>query len=185
MRTAGTVMVCVFVVSLSSCMTYTKADRGVHDLGRYRIDTPIEWNKRRGRPSVWTVHGEALDYLLHFNGIESGKKLYPRMPNEVGRPFVATMRATEVVDLFVESLAVMGDARAVRLAKLQPTPFGSWRGFSFEIEFESLGGLPMLGKGTGAIIDDELHLLFYAGAREHYYDRHLADAEAIFASIRR
>ena len=43
----------------------------------------------------------------------------------------------------------------------------------------------MRGTGTGAIIDDELHLLFYAGAREHYFDRHLADVQAIFASITR
>lgn len=43
----------------------------------------------------------------------------------------------------------------------------------------------MRGTGSGGIIDDELHLLFYAGAREHYFERHLADVRAIFASIAR
>jgi len=39
--------------------------------------------------------------------------------------------------------------------------------------------------GWRAIIADELHLLFYAGAREHYFDRHRADVQAILASIAR
>ncbi|MDE0038063.1 MAG: hypothetical protein OXU77_10985 [Gammaproteobacteria bacterium] len=184
MRLTGTVALCVFVAAGSGCAAYTRVDRGVHDLGSYTIETPIEWNKRSGKPTVWTVHGVGLDYLLHFNAVKSGKKMFPRTPREMGRPFVATMRETEVVDLFVENLAMRG-TQAVRLLQLQPASFGPWRGFSFDLEFESVGGLPMRGTGTGAIIADELHLLFYAGAREHYFDRHRADVQAILASIAR
>jgi len=184
MRLAGTVALCLFVATGSGCAAYSRVERGAHDLGSYTIRTPIEWNKRSGRPSVWTVHGVGLDYLLHFNAVKTGKKMFPRTPREIGRPFVATMRATEVVDLFVENLALRG-ATAVRLLQLQPASFGPWRGFGFDLEFESVRGLPMRGTGTGAIIDDELHLLFYAGAREHYFERHLADVRAIFASIAR
>ena len=184
MRLAGSVALCVLVAAGSGCAAYSRVDRGVHDLGSYTIKTPIEWNKRSGRPRVWTVHGVSLDYLLHLNAVKTGQKMFPRMPREIGRPFVATMRATEVVDLFVEDLASRG-GKAVRLLQLQPASFGPWRGFRFDLEFESVRGLPMRGMGTGAIIADELHLLFYAGAREHYFDRHLADVQAIFASIAR
>lgn len=177
------VALCVLVAVASGCTTFSSLDRGVHDLGVYTIQTPIDWNKRGGRPSVWTVHGEGLDYLLHFNGVTNGTKIFARMRRDIGRPFVSSMRPTEVVDLFIEGVSIMRGTKAVRLAQLRPASFGIWSGFAFELEFESLGGLPMRGIGTGAIVEDELHLFFYAGAREHYFDRHLSDVKEIFASI--
>ncbi|MCY4056558.1 MAG: hypothetical protein OXG44_01020, partial [Gammaproteobacteria bacterium] len=79
MRLAGSVALCVLVAAGSGCAAYSRVDRGVHDLGSYTIKTPIEWNKRSGRPRVWTVHGVSLDYLLHLNAVKTGQKMFPRM----------------------------------------------------------------------------------------------------------
>ena len=163
--------------------SYTMVGEGEHDLGRYTITTPVEWNESLARPTMWTVHGRGLEYLLHINGVAQGQRIFLERRQNTGRRFVATWRASEVVDAFMESLAIAHGANAGRLVRLVPASFGPWNGFDFDVEFEAAMGLPMKGSGRGAIIDDELHLFFYAGAREYYFDKHLPAFEAIIASI--
>ncbi|MDE0660570.1 MAG: hypothetical protein F4029_18105 [Gammaproteobacteria bacterium] len=163
--------------------SYRTIEPGTHDLGRYAITTPVAWSEWLARPTVWTVHGEGLEYVLHLNGVADGQKMFMELGRrETGHRFLASWRASEVVDAF---LAGMSRRRmnAGRVVKLAPASFGPWQGFGFEVEFESPMGMPMRGTGRAAIIDDELHLFFYAGAREHYYEKHLPAFEAILASI--
>lgn len=172
----------LLTVSVGCTYSYTKIGHGEHDLGRYTITTPVEWNEWLARPTVWTVHGQGLEYLLHVNGVAEGQRIFLEMRENTSRRFMAKWRASEVVDAFMESLSMRG-ANSWRVVRLEPAPFGPWDGFGFVAEFESAFGIPMKGSGRGAIIDGELHLFFYAGAREHYFHKHLYAFEAIVASI--
>ena len=172
---------------LAGCQTptppYTLVESGVHRASAYSFATPINWSQRSSSaPVVWTVDGEGLEFMLHFDGIESGTKIFKGMPED-GQPFSADMRASDIADLFIESFGQARGAGAVRLLSLRPTEFGPWSGFAFELEFESVGGLPMRALATGAVVDERLYLIVYAGARDYYFDKYLPHVEEIVNSI--
>ena len=141
------------------------------------------WSSASGNPVVWTVDGMGLEYLMHFDGVKSGSKIFNGIPDDVGQPFSADMRASEVADLFVESFALALGAKVVRLLQLRPADFGAWPGFTFELDFESAEDLAMRAVATGAIVDGRLYLFVYAGARDYYFDKYFPQVEEIFGSI--
>ena len=172
------------VLALTGCAPYTLVKAGVHHTDAYSLSTPIEWNQPSGqRPTLWTVDGPGLEYLLHFRGVEDGAKIFDGLPDDLGQPFSADMRASEVADLFVESFALAWGATAVRLVRLRPAQFGSWSGFGFDLEFESAIGLSMKAVATGAVIDESLYLIVYAGARDYYFDKYLPYVQQIVESV--
>ena len=171
------------LLALSGCAAYTLANAGTHRTDAYIFATPIDWNQRSGRPPLWTVDGESLEFLLHIEGIRDGKKIFERMPDDLGRPFSTDMRPSELVDLFVESFGLVSGARAVRLLSLRPSDFGPWRGFAFDLEFESARGLAMRAVANGALIEERLYLIVYAGARNYYFDKYLPYVEEMVESI--
>ena len=172
------------LLALSGCAAqYTRAEAGVHRTDAYRFSTPIDWSQRSGRPVVWTVDGESLEFLFHFEGIRNGATIFDKMPEDLAQPFSSDMRPSEVIDIFVESFGTATGARAVRMLSLNPSEFGPWRGFSFDFEFESIAGLAMRAVGHGAIIDRRLYLFVYAGARAYYFEKYLPHVEKMIESI--
>ena len=119
----------------------------------------------------------------HFEGVRNNTKVFESMPDDLGQPFSADMRPSEVVDLFVESFGLAWGARAVKLLALRPSEFGPWRGFAFELEFESASGLAMRAVANGALIEDRLYLIVYAGALNYYFDKYLPYFEEMVESI--
>lgn len=183
MRRSALLLAGALLAPVGCTYSYTPIDSGEHDLGRYTITTPIEWSEWLARPTLWTVHGSMLEYLLHVNGVADGQKIFLELRGNNSRRFLAKWRASEIVEAFMESHAAVHGAHPGRVIRLEPTSFGTWDGFGFEVEFESAVGVPMKGTGRGAIIDEELHLFFYAGASEYYFDENLPAFEAIVASI--
>ena len=171
------------VLTLSGCAVYALAGAGAHRTDTYSFATPIDWSERSGQPVVWTVGGESLEFLLHFEGVRNNTKVFESMPDDLGQPFSADMRPSEVVDLFVESFGLAWGARAVKLLALRPSEFGPWRGFAFELEFESASGLAMRAVANGALIEDRLYLIVYAGALNYYFDKYLPYFEEMVESI--
>ena len=171
--------------SISGCATYTLVHSGTERTDIYEFSTPIEWNKRTANPSVWTLDGELLEFLVHVDGINDGHKIFTEMPSDAGRPFVSTMRPTEIVDLFVESFGPLWGARAIELQTISPSPFGEWQGFKFEFKFESSNGLRMRAMGHGAIIQERLYIIFFAGAADYYFEKYLPHVEQMILSVER
>lgn len=153
---------------------------GVHDMGVYTVDTPIEWTREEREPETWTVDGLET---LRFREIESDQGIFRRTGNRPIKPFKEGMRPTEIATLYVESLAVARGLRVFQWSNLAPVDFGSWNGFSFDFEYETPQGLSMLGMAIGAVIDGKLHLIVYAAPRDYYFDKYREDVRDIFESI--
>lgn len=176
--------VLVSVLLLSGCALYTEVTGGLYRAGSYSLDTQIDWSKRGKKPSVWTVDGEDLEFMLHFEGVGDGKKLFARLPDEQADVFEAGMGPADVTSAFIASFELAHGARAIKTTKIAPALFGPWSGFRFEFVFESPIGVPMRAISIGAIANDELHLLVYAGAQSYYFEKYEHYVEQMFNSIR-
>ena len=168
---------------LSGCALYTKMSSGLHNTSSYSLNTQIDWSKRGRRPAVWTVDGEGLEFMLHFEGVRDGKKLFARLADEYADVFEAGMDPTEVTSAFIASFELAHGARALKTTKIAPASFGVWPGFRFEFVFESSDGIPMRAISIGAIAENELHLLVYAGAQSYYFSKYEGHVERMFDSI--
>jgi hypothetical protein len=102
------------------------------------------------------------------------------------------MTANEVLEFVVDSMmapyqrALIGPSMlgtGVQTFHLRPFKFGSQPGFRFELTFLSEEGLEYDGFVVGAIKDEKLYLICYAGTREYYYPKYKDAAEQIIASI--
>lgn len=177
--------IAMFVVCglLSACAPYTKVDRGFHRAGSYSIETQIDWSKRGRKPAVWTVDGEGLEFMLHFEGVRDGKKLFGYLRDEQADIFEADMDPTQITSAFIASFELAYGARAFKTTKIAPALFGAWPGFRFEFVFESSVGVPMRAISIGAVANDKLHLLVYAGAQSYYFEKYEDHVERIFDSI--
>lgn len=185
------IFIAVLAIGLSGCFSYhALVPAGTHDMGPYVIDTPISWSRGvswpsfpSGGPERWTVDGDRLESLFHFNDVEPGSKLFSRSDNKMVGSFRANMRSTEIVTFFMESFRLERGARALRLTGMAPAHFGSWEGFSFDFAYEAPDGLPMLGMGTGAVIDDKLQLIVYVGTRDHHFEKYKDNVRHIIESV--
>lgn len=173
----------VSLALLSGCAMYTQVTSGLHQAGPYSLETKIDWSKRRGKPSVWTVDGEGLEFMLHFEGVSDGQKLFTGLPDEQADLFDESMSPSDVISAFIASFELAHGARAIETTKIAPAPFGPWPGFRFEFAFESSIGVPMRAISIGTIANNELYLLVYAGARDYYFDKYDHHVEDMFNSI--
>ena len=168
---------------LAGCAPYTLVNSGMHRTDAYALETQIDWSKRRGKPTVWTVDGEGLEFMLHFEGVGDGEKLFPKLSDEHAEVFSAGMNPTDVMSAFSASFELAHGARAIQTTRIAPATFGAWPGFRFDFVFESPMGVPMRATSIGAIANDELHLIVYAGASAHYFDKYKNYVEDMFGSI--
>ena len=169
---------------LGGCAPYTMVNSGLHRAGPYTLETKIDWSKRKGKPAVWTVDGEGLEFLLHFEGVGNGEKLFRNLPDEHAEVFSTGMNPTDLMSTFGASFELAYGVRAVETTRIAPASFGPWPGFRLDFVFESSIGVPMRATSIGAIVNGELHLLVYAGATAHYFDKYQQHVEDMFGSIR-
>jgi hypothetical protein len=74
-------------------------------------------------------------------------------------------------------------AAMVESNNLRPAAFGRLPGFRFDLSFLSPEGLERDGIVVGTINEDELYLILYLGAREHYFPKYRIHVEELIASI--
>lgn len=172
------------IVLLAGCAAYTEVTPKRLKLGNaYSVHSQIAWSRSQdGKIETWTVDGPFLEELEFATGLVDGDPLYRIRGREDLPVYRKTMSESEIMEFVVDSLVAAG-AHSVEAANLRPAPFGSWPGFRFELSFQFGSGLDGLGTVLGARKDDAVHLILYTGARLHYFDKHKATVEAIFASI--
>jgi hypothetical protein len=172
------------IVNLAACTTYGSVGVERRTIaGLYSVAPQIEWNRYSdGDLEVWTVDGPLLNALQFTSAIEDGARLY-RIENREEVPrFRSTMSESEVMEFVVDSFAAAG-AQTVEAKGLAPAQFGSRPGFRFGLSYQSGDGLDKLGTAIGMLTDGKLYLILYTGATQHYYPKHKATVEALFASI--
>lgn len=151
-------------------------------------DTP--WNRFDDDPksklATWTQEGLALDQLQFYVGIADGEPIAPVPSDPKAKqlpPFRAAMTPTEVVDLLQTHWTQSGSN--FELERLEARPFAGQPGFRFQYAYIRNGDeLRMRGVAFGAVIGRELFLIDYMAPRLGFFDRHLAEVEALAASAR-
>jgi hypothetical protein len=156
----------------------------------YTVQPQIRWASVPARPGMdlWTVDGSALDALTFVKGLADGEVLVRGAiregPPEERRPrFRAQMTPSDVVELVVDSYALLGNQK-IEAVNLRPAKFGAADGFRFELTWVSPGGLEIQALVAGAVVKGRLHLIIYAGTRAHYFPKYRDDAERVIASVR-
>lgn len=204
----------IFTLSLFFLVTgcaayYTLVNPERHSIGSlYTVETQIAWSKAtEGHIESWTVDGPILQAVRFVNGLNDGDPLLKIKSKyaQVSPRFRAHMTPSDVLEFFVASVKFIGgghelyyiaigravglrtfgiNADTVEAFNLRPTNFGTIPGFRFDLRFLSKAGLEREGMVVGAILNKQLYLIVYTGAREYYYPKYKEEVEYIVSSIK-
>lgn len=151
----------------------------------YSVDPQIAWSGTTlAEDEMWTIDGPTLQVLYFINATEDGETPFfgEGRGGDKGPKFRKDMTFLEIKDLILDGLALTG-SQQLNIRNLRPSRFGGHDGFRFEVNFVTKEGLDMLGMVAGAVIEEELYLIVYAGAREHYFAKYRGYVEKIIGSI--
>ena len=169
---------------LGGCAAYSLVDAKQQTIGgTYTVEPGIQWSKiTDDKIEVWTVDGASLEAIRFYSGMEAGDRLFT-VSKDVKLPtYDPAMKASEVMEFVVDSIA-RGGAGNVEGTALRPTQFGTVPGFRFDLSYTSSDGLWVDGLAIGATIDGKLHLIVYAGARQHYFPKYRDEVERMIGTI--
>ena len=136
---------------------------------------------------VWTMDGPALDKLCFVAGLEPNTSIHADRPGMAPEPrFRADMTASEVMELFEAAYSrPVSTPVLFKTGALRPAKFAGLDGFRFEFSFvDQADEVERKGIATGAIHEGRLYLVFYHGARIHYFAKNLPEVEAIIRSAK-
>ena len=187
----------VAALLISACSHYSLVEPKPRSIDKQlgTVDPQISWSRiARGKIEVWTVDGPTLQAVRFYKGLQDGETLLPLRGDDSQLPvYHLDMRATEVMEFFVDSLIAaerLGwrepNLTSGRIAaeNLRPYDFSGRRGFRFEIRFTASNGLEYDGFVVGSRIEDKLYLISYSGTRQYYYPKYKQAAEKLIASLR-
>ncbi|MFQ6016674.1 MAG: hypothetical protein ACE5KF_00610 [Kiloniellaceae bacterium] len=174
----------VLLAALAACTQYSLVEVKRQTIGGvYSVEPQIAWSKTtEGKVELWTVDGPWLEALRFYKGLGDGDTLDKAPGRKKSPTYRAGMKASEVMEFVVDSLARSG-ASNVQARNLRPTRFGTVPGFRFDLIFLSPEGLEIDGTVAGAVVAEKLHMIMYTGARAHYYPKYKDDVERIIDSI--
>ena len=136
---------------------------------------------------VWTMDGPALNKLCFVAGLSDNSSIHADRPGSPPEPrFRANMTPTEVMELFEAAYSrPTGSPVIFGTSNLQPAKFAGHKGFRFDFNFvDQADEVERKGFATGTIHKGRLYLVFYHGARIHYFAKNLPEVERIVASAR-
>ena len=143
----------------------------------------MDWSQlKRESVTYWTADGLMLDEIVFLESIQDGKTFFG---DEKSNPFKSNMSEIEIAELFIESLKINGQWSNGKYKELKLQKFGSFDGFNFGISLVNKDGLAYKGLASGAIIEKELHIIFFLATEFHYYDKFKNNFLAIVSSIQK
>ncbi len=149
-------------------------------------NAPVHQRQYARKDSVaWTKDGLLLDRLVFIPAVADGEPLLTTREKTAAMPvFRADMLPNELEEL-VESTIVkfFGEGQAVvSTDNLRPYRFGENRGVLFDLSATVTESPEYKGLVGAFVADERLYVLYFLGATPHYYDKHIAEAEAIIKS---
>ena len=178
---------------LAGCVTgYTLVEPGPHSIDKLTVNADSGWNLVPGTAAGdrknaqrWTRDGLLLDRMVFIPAVPDGEPLRKAGAKDAALPvFHKDMLPNEIEELLESTIVkYFGEGQAaVSTSNLRPHRFGDIRGVMFDIS-AVVTESPMYKGVVGTFIaSDELYIMWYIGADPYYYDKHLADAEAIIKS---
>jgi hypothetical protein len=164
-----------------------------HQIGKTALTvTPSKSWARLGRPGhfhriaeVWTIDGEPLNTITFFAGLKDDERLF-RQPSrsEVQLPkFRSTMAPQELAEFVESSFRILTGSSAFRVTDLKPATVAGAQGFQMDVDYIGQDDeLKRKGRIAGAVHDGKLYLIVYQAAAMSFFDRYLAEADAIIKS---
>jgi hypothetical protein len=139
------------------------------------------------KATVWTMDGINLDKLHFVAGLRDDEPINGDRPGRAPEPrFHSSMSATDVMELFASSVARQGGSRAmVKTWGLRPEKFAGTSGFRFDFTLvDQADEVERRGLAVGAVHEGRLFLIFYHGAKIHYFAKNVDEVEAVIRSAR-
>lgn len=153
------------------------------------VQPAVGWNRWSKKPvkqsELWSFDGPLLNQLQFFGGLPSGQPL-ARERNKKREPlpkFAPSMKATDIAEVFEQTIRVTQGTPDFTIERIEPAPFAGEKGFRFAYHFTA-GELVRKGEARGAIIGGKLFMIVYSAPALHYFDAHLAEAQALMDSAR-
>jgi hypothetical protein len=182
------------LISLTACVTgFSLVTPGVVAVQDLTVQAGSGWNSAptfatqyaRKESVSWTKDGLLLDRLVIIPGVPDGEPLLITREKTAAMPvFRSDMLPNEIEEL-IESTIVkfFGEGRAVvNTENLRPHRFGDNRGVLFDLTATVTESPEYKGLVGAFIADEKLYVVYFLGATPHYYDKHIASAEAVIKS---
>jgi hypothetical protein len=135
----------------------------------------------------WTMDGHRLNLLCFIAGLEDNTSIHRTKIGKTPEPvFRSNMSPTEVMELFEAAMSRSAGTPVIfRTSGLRPERFAGVPGFRFDFSFvDQADEVERKGTAVGAIHKGKLYLVFYHGARIHFFGKNLPEVEAIVRSAK-
>lgn len=163
-------------------------------IGTLEVTPPTTWSQVMrtsltggSHVVVWTKDGQALDKLCFIAGLSDNQSIHADRSGKPPEPrFHKWMTPTEVMELFEAAYArPEGSPVLFNVASLRPERFAGRDGFRFDFSFiDQADEVERKGIAVGTVHDGRLYLIFYHGARIHFFRKNLPEVEAIIRSAK-
>jgi len=182
-------------ILMAGCTSITQVRHGERTVidGELAVEPTQDWSHVSSfslygaKVVVWTMDGPELDKLCFVTGLSDNASIHADRPGEAPEPrFRANMSPSEVMELFEAAYSRPNATPVIfKTSNLRPAKFAGLDGFRFDFNFvDQVDEVERKGFATGAIHKGKLYLVFYHGARIHYFGKNLAEVEAIIRSAR-
>jgi len=189
------ILLLVLAAALGACTTVSEVRPGeaVVFNGTLAVSPPQAWSRISkfsvygAQLVVWTKDGGELDKLCFVAGLEDNQSIHADRPGQPPEPrFRSNMTANEVMELFEAAYSrPAGSPVIFNAGGLRPAKFGGLDGFRFDFSFvDQADEVERKGIATGAIHKGKLYLVFYHGARIHYFAKNLPEVETIIRTAK-
>jgi hypothetical protein len=146
------------------------------------------WSVRPGKKAeLWSYDGPVLNQIEFIGGVGNGEPL-AKERNKKDKPlpkFNAKMLPTDIAQIYEQTQRIVTQSPDFTVDSMEPVTFAGHPGVKFTFRFTKPDEeLTRKGEARGAIIGGKLYLISYTAAALHYYDAHLAKAQAIMDSAK-
>jgi len=178
------------LISACATMSYQSVLPGVNSLGALQVNADTGWNlapahatpRTTADSQTWTKDGLLLDRLILIPAVKDGESLFVSDdPAAALPPFRANMLPNEIEEMTESTIVKLfgeGEA-AVSTEKLRPWGFAEHRGVMFDISVTVTESPDYRGMVGAFIVEEKLYMIVFLAATPHYYDKHVANAEAL------
>lgn len=155
-----------------------------------RVTPSGVWNRWTKRPvkqsETWTRDGTNLNELYFVSGLPDGKTLY-KDTNKKNRPLPKLSKAldlTEIPEFYESSTRLVLGTSVFEMTSVEPARMGEHDAVKFTFEYSTQNSpLKRRGVAMGTMIEGELHLISYLAPSTYFFERDLAEVEALMASV--
>lgn len=146
------------------------------------------WSFRPGKKAeLWSYDGPVLNQIEFIGGIAAGEPLATER-NKKDKPlpkFNPNMLPTDIAQVYEQTQRIVTQSPDFTVDSMEPVTFAGHPGVKFTFHFtKPEEEITRKGEARGAIIGGKLYLISYMAPALHYFDAHLAKAQAIMESAK-